>query len=75
MPKVTGTKKQRAIELLRLLEEGPSFPSIDGPLSDPKAAAAAEELYRLWSRSWVLRDLRELVPELRALPRTSQAKA
>jgi hypothetical protein len=50
------TRKQKANELMRLVAKGPaSF------MDDPALAQS----YRLWSSSWLLPLIVELVPELR----------
>ncbi len=61
--KIHGTRKQKAAELLRLLTEGPSFSEpFDG---SPFTEAQATEQFQRWSASWILEDLKALVPELR----------
>lgn len=59
------TRKQRAVELLSMLEHGPAFSNLwgDKEWDDPEYGAAAQ--YRLWARSWILREVKDLVPELR----------
>lgn len=60
------TRAVRAAELLERLERGPSFgePTRNGA---PRmmSADAATRAYRLWVASWILDELRDLVPELR----------
>lgn len=75
MPKVSGTKKRRAQELLERLEHGPEFRSISGALSDLSAAAEAQESYRRWVKTWVVNELRDLVPELRGQAKNNQVQA
>ena len=65
MPRVTNTKKQRATQLLERLARGPAMRSVIGPLSDTAVAEAAQASYQLWVKTWVLPEVRELVPELR----------
>lgn len=70
MPKVTGTKKQRAAELLATATRGPaiSLTFSAAGLSDEQKKVLEAELadgYRLWSQSWLLPELKRLVPELR----------
>lgn len=57
------TRKHRANELMKLLEDGPSFSLIgkDGALS----RAEADNAVRIWLRTWIVPHVRELVPELR----------
>jgi hypothetical protein len=57
-----------------MLERGPAFGGNWGPLRDPAAANEAQAVYRMWAQSWVLGEIRALVPELRR-PITSQAVA
>lgn len=54
------TKKQRAAALLAMLERGPSF-GAPGAGYTPQQAA---ELYRLWVDTWILSELKDLVPQL-----------
>ncbi len=56
------SRRLRAAELYRRVKEGPAW-SI--PSLDEKAQQRARELYQLWSRSWILSELIDLVPELR----------
>lgn len=61
MPKTTNTRKQRADDLLKTLERGPS-------IFNPKKSIVEEEFrerYDLWFRTWILRQFIDLVPELR----------
>jgi hypothetical protein len=54
--KVTGTRKQKAAELLRILRNGPS-------LNIP----VAEDEVHEWLDTWVIPKVKELVPELKHL--------
>jgi len=66
MPKVHGTRKQKANELLRMVTNGPSF-SLDFPHQSTerdKYLKLAEKDYRLWANSWIIPKLKELVSEL-----------
>jgi hypothetical protein len=60
MPKVSDTRKQKAAELVRRLTDGPSW-SIFSQLNPEEATRQ----FKLWSSSWILPVVRELVPELR----------
>lgn len=60
MPKVRGTRRQRAAELLDRLRRGPSF-SDGRPFTSAEAAAQ----YKIWSESWIIQELLALVPELK----------
>ena len=62
MPKVTGTRKQKAIELLARLERGPLFSEFEFTPEQAKQA------YQRWAESWILADLKELIPELKTPP-------
>lgn len=67
-----GTKKQRAAELLKRATRGPSlsltFTSAVGLTDEQKKVIEAEmaKAYEIWSKSWLLPELNQLVPELRA---------
>ncbi len=62
MPKVTGTRRQMALELIRMLETGPA-------LYDPHTGVNIEprimEQYRLWARTWIIPKVKKLVRELK----------
>lgn len=62
--KVTDTRKQCAAQLLKRLTDGPSFSNIFEPFNPEKAT----EQYRRWAASWILADLKRLVPELKDKP-------
>lgn len=57
------TRRQRAAQLLVRVERGPAFSDL-GPLG-AAGASEASRFYLLWSESWILADLKYLVPELR----------
>ena len=61
MPKVKGTRKLRAHELLKLLKQGPAFISFEPPLTQD----GAKQCYKIWSETWILNELVDLIPELR----------
>ncbi len=64
MPKVNGTRKQRAEELLARLQRGPIIGDVtrhDGLIEQDQVRRE----YRCWAGSWVLTELCQLVPELR----------
>ncbi|WP_432780696.1 hypothetical protein QZH44_30025 (plasmid) [Pseudomonas corrugata] len=66
----SGTKKQRAAELLARATHGPHLDLTFTRVSlsyKQKAALEAElaENYRVWSQTWLLPELKRLVPELR----------
>lgn len=70
MPRVTGTRKLRAAELLDRATHGPDMGltfSGAGLSAEQKKVLEAElaNRYRLWSQSWLLPELKRLVPELR----------
>lgn len=54
------TRAQRAKELWERLLRGPAPSAINGPPPDPP-----EVVYRRWSQSWILEDIKALIPELR----------
>jgi hypothetical protein len=63
MPKVHNTRKERAVRLFRRLVDGPSLSEpFDGSAYTANQATVD---YRRWSRSWIIGDLIDLVPELR----------
>lgn len=64
MPKIHGTRKQRAAELLERVKNGPSFsePVWKGV---PFTALEASIQYRRWAESWIVPELQELVAELK----------
>lgn len=62
MPKVVNTRKQRAAELLAMLERGPSL-RISG--FAPLTVKEIQEGYKLWVETWVIPELKALVPELK----------
>lgn len=66
MPKTEGTREQRAEELLKRIERGPSFsdPTMFG--SPPLTPDEASRQYRGWAQSWIVNELVLLIPELRA---------
>jgi len=59
-------RAERAAELLALLERGPHFGRPGQGEAYTKAEAQA--IYRIWSQTWVLDELKALVPELRKRP-------
>lgn len=67
MPKVRNTRRQRAALLLQKLTHGPSWGTLppEAVLSD-RAAEEATRQYRSWVQSWILPEVRDLLPELRA---------
>ena len=67
------TKKQRAKELYEMAAEGPSFSLTfsNARLTKKQEAAVLAELkdtYQIWVGSWVLPDLRRLLPDLKDIP-------
>lgn len=70
MPRVTRTKKLRAAELLDRATRGPDMSltfSRAGLSAEQKKVLEAElaDRYRVWSQSWLLPELKGLVPQLR----------
>ncbi len=62
MPKVIDTRKLRAAKLLERIERGPSFNPTTG---EPLTTEEAQAQYNRWMNSWILEDLKYLIPELR----------
>ena len=56
------TRKDRAVELLRLVKKGPAY--LCAPI-DMDAADWARAQYKLWAETWVIGELIKLVPELK----------
>lgn len=61
MPKIHGTRKEKAAELLGRIKCGPSFSGLREPFTPEEASRQ----YRMWSESWIVEQLLELVPELK----------
>lgn len=61
--KVNNTRKQKAAELLRTLEQGPH---LDCGRDD------ADRQVRTWLETWIIPRVKELVPELRHLFRHTE---
>lgn len=55
------TRKDRAEELLRRLEKGPTLPFY----MEAEAKKQAYESLRLWIQSWIVEEVKDLIPELR----------
>ena len=65
MPKVIDTRKQRARKLVKRLEEGPSFSHPFGSIGTMHPKEASEQ-YKIWASTWIIPELKQLIPELRA---------
>lgn len=63
MPKVYGTRKEKAEKLLKMVKSGPSLSPFEG--LTPEQIKSVEEQYQRWANSWIVDDLIYLVPELR----------
>jgi len=63
MPKIHGTRKEKALELRERLARGPSFSDMAGRA--PFDIKEAEQQYKRWAESWILGVIDELVPELK----------
>lgn len=61
------TRKTRAAQLLKRLRSGPCFsdPSVYGQPENRVNTAEASRQFRNWSESWILDELKYLIPELR----------
>jgi len=69
MPKILGTRKQKAAVLLKRLQNGPTFSGFGFTgVTVEQAIEEASAQFRRWSASWVLEDLKALIPELRREP-------
>ena len=71
MPKVKGTKKQEARELLRLLEDGPCLDYDDSRCEKYTPEMAMESVHR-WINSWIIHKVKHLVPELKEKSKESE---
>jgi hypothetical protein len=58
MPQVNDTRRLRARALVERLERGPSLEKETSPKEWTR-------LYHIWVESWILPEIRNLVPELR----------
>ncbi len=54
----SGTKQEVISEILNLLELGPKWSTISGPIT-PEAAEEANKQYRSWANTWILPDLKK----------------
>lgn len=73
MPKVYGTRKLRARELLKRLKEGPCFGHWNyNEQRDP--SKTEKEHYQLWANSWIISEVEDLIPELAKLKKEAAAK-
>lgn len=59
-----GTRAQRAATLYNRLARGPDFDESYTP-----------EQYRLWASTWIMNDLRDLVPELKHVPNCTNSSS
>lgn len=62
MPKVVGTRKQKAAELKEMLQRGPAFTNLQG---GEYTTEEARQTFLQWSNTWIIPLVNELVPELR----------
>lgn len=75
MPKVVGTRKLKAAELLRTAENGPSFDMTFFYSNDVKLSLNQKkeiedyfkDKYRLWSSTWIIPQMKVLIPELKEI--------
>lgn len=54
------TRRHRALELLNVLQQGPAF-----RLNDSEAEREIVRQYQLWCKTWILPEVKQLIPELR----------
>jgi hypothetical protein len=64
--KLRNTRKQRAAELLKRLTYGPAFSDPVDFGGKPFSVDEATRQFRNWSQSWVIAELKHLVPELKS---------
>lgn len=68
MPRIHNTRKQKAAELLKLAERGPSMDATFEPWlkedQREKFEAVCENRYKVWAATWLVPLVKELVPEL-----------
>jgi hypothetical protein len=67
MPKITNTRKQRAAALLTRITDGPVLSDFCVALGKPFNPLEASKQYRIWARSWVVDELKALIPELKEI--------
>jgi hypothetical protein len=65
MPKVCNTRKQKAKELLERLERGPAFSAVFCDFNQEEAIRQ----FRIWSKSWIIPVVKELIRELKEEPK------
>lgn len=72
MPKVIGTRQQKATELVQQVNRGPALHLTF--FNDVELTSSAKKLieveminqYRLWAETWIVPELLKLIPELRS---------
>ena len=62
MPKIYNTKKQRAEELLKRLQQGPSFV---GYKNSELTQKEVERRVKIWLDSWITPEVIRLIPQLK----------
>ncbi len=65
--KVRGTRRQKALELLETVRQGPALLKDVVPSEEAPFATDPIRNYALWVDTWVIPALNELIPELKAL--------
>jgi hypothetical protein len=68
MPKVIDTRKQKAKELLDMLERGPAF---SDTFCESFTVDEAKRQYQLWTNSWIIPVAKRLIPELKEKGKTA----
>jgi hypothetical protein len=65
--KVRNTRRQKALELLETVRQGPTF--LKDVVPSEKAPFTTDPIrnYALWVDTWVIPALNELIPELKAI--------
>lgn len=62
MPKTKGTRKQQALELLKDAQTGPRF---DDTFAGRYSPMHAKNEYLLWAETYIIPQLKKLIPELK----------
>ena len=64
MPKIYDTRKDKALALIRSVQQGPKLTNFD---HHELTIEEFEQHYKMWSQSWIIPALIELIPELKHL--------
>lgn len=70
------TRKDRASKLLDRLNRGPSWPMGTWPMGMTKLAQReASRIFRIWAETWIIPEVRALIPELSKAARQAAQNA